>query len=167
MRTKNKRLAIYLAAGAAASAIAVTAGVLATSPSGDAKAAPAGVISTRPTDSGRILVDGNGRTVYLFVQDTGSTPTCTGSCTSYWPPVPASTHLRATDGATATDLSSVAAPGGGRQLTYAGHPLYYFAGDTKPGDTAGQALDQFGAPWYVLDPAGKAITTTVKTSSGY
>ena len=169
MRTKNKRLAIYLAGGAAASAIAVTAGVLATSPSGDAKAAPSasgGVIATRTTGSGPILVDGKGRTVYLFAQDTGSTPTCTGSCAGYWPPVPASANARVAGGANAADVSSVAAPGGGRQLAYAGHPLYYFVGDDKADATNGQGLDQFGAKWYVLDASGTAVTGNITKSSG-
>jgi predicted lipoprotein with Yx(FWY)xxD motif len=168
----NKRLAIYLAGGAAASAIAVTAGVLASSPSnaGPAKpAASANVITTRSTGSGPILVDGKGRTVYLFAQDTGTTPTCTSTCSGYWPPVPATATAKTAGGATATDLSSVAAPGGGRQLTYVGHPLYYFAGYQNAGDTNGQNLDQFGAKWYVLNPAGAAVTapiTKAASSSG-
>jgi predicted lipoprotein with Yx(FWY)xxD motif len=169
MHTKNKRLAIYLAGGAAASAIAVTAGVLASSPSGDAKAAPSAsgsVITTRSTGSGQILVDGKGRTVYLFARDTDSTPTCTGSCAGYWPPVPASANARVAGAADAADLASVAAPGGGRQLTYAGHPLYYFAGDDKSGATNGQGLDQFGAKWYVLNSGGAAVTGTISKSSG-
>jgi predicted lipoprotein with Yx(FWY)xxD motif len=170
----NKRLAMYLAGGAAVSAIAVTAGVLASSPSQAGPAEPteptasANVITTRSTGSGQILVDGRGRTVYLFAQDTGSTPTCTSTCTSYWPPVPASVGARSAGGAAAVDLSSVAAAAGGRQLTYAGHPLYYFAGDQKSGDTNGQNLDQFGAEWHVLNPTGAAVTTpiTKAASSG-
>jgi predicted lipoprotein with Yx(FWY)xxD motif len=164
----NKRLAIYLASGAAVSAIAVTAGILASSPSNAGPAKPtasASVITTRSTGSGQILVDGRGRTLYLFAQDTGTTPTCTNGCTSYWPPVPASATARTAGGATAADLASTTAPGGGKQLTYAGHPLYYFAGDQKSGDTNGQNLDQFGAKWYVLNPAGAAVTTPITKSA--
>ena len=70
---------------------------------------------------------------------------CTSSRTSYWPPVPANAVVHAGGGASAADLSSIPAPSGGRQLSYAGHPLYYFIGDHHTGDTNGQALDQFGA----------------------
>ena len=54
-------------------------------------------------------------------------------------------------------LEMIAGPGGKQQVTYAGHPLYYYAADGKPGDTAGQALDQFGAEWYVLAPTGAKV----------
>ena len=160
----NKRLAGYLATGAAVSAIAVAAGVVASNSSDAAKpAATSSLITTRTTSAGEILIDGRGRTVYLFAQDTGS-PTCAGTCASYWPPVPATPAKRAGGDAAAADVSSVAAPGGGRQLTYAGHPLYYFVGDRKPGDANGQDLDQFGAKWYVLDPAGAAVTKSIKAA---
>ena len=57
----------------------------------------------------------------------------------------------------AAKLATIARAGGRRQVTYDGHPLYTYAGDTKPGATSGQGLDQFGAEWYVLNAAGVKI----------
>jgi predicted lipoprotein with Yx(FWY)xxD motif len=168
----TKRLPFYIAGGAAVSALAVTGGILA-SQSGSSSAAysPAGntaaanVITTRGTGLGQILVDGAGRTIYLFAKDTGPAATCTSSCLSYWPAVPATAGEHVAGQASAADLGSIAETGGGRQSSYAGHPLYYFVGDKHAGDTNGQALDQFGAKWYVLDPAGAAITQTGKANN--
>src|SRR6476646_1030568 len=96
-----------------------------------------GTVSTRQTTLGRLLVDANGRTLYLFEKDKGATSSCTGACASIWPPL--------TAGTATTKRSD-----GKKEITYAGHPLYTYAGDQKPGDVAGQGLDQFGAEWYVL-----------------
>jgi predicted lipoprotein with Yx(FWY)xxD motif len=166
--SNTKRLALYLVSGAAISAVAITAGVAASSPSGAGSAAPAGVshlITTGSTGAGPILVDDSGRTVYLFAMDTGSMPTCDGPCATYWPPVPAPEQADTQAGVDSASLGSIAAPGVGRQLTYAGHPLYYFAGDKDPGDTSGQGLDDFGAKWYVVSPTGTAVTAPITSST--
>jgi predicted lipoprotein with Yx(FWY)xxD motif len=105
---------------------------------------------------GRILTDGNGRTVYLFDKDKGAASTCSGACASIWPPVIAGTRV-AGPGISAAKLGSIKRADGKTEATYAGHPLYTYAGDTKAGDTRGQALDQFGAEWYVLSPSGVKI----------
>jgi len=106
------------------------------------------------TSLGPTLADGKGRTVYLFGADSATASTCTGSCASIWPPVPAARTPRASGGASAVRVGSLHRTDGGDQLTYNGHPLYYYAGDTRPGDTTGQGLDQFGATWYALTPSG-------------
>ena len=126
---------------------------------GSAKPAPkpaTGTVSTRATKLGRILVDANGRTLYLFEKDKGAASSCNGACASIWPPLTAGT-AKAGSGVTAADLGTTKRGDGKTEITYAGHPLYTYAGDQKPGETAGQGLDQFGAEWYVLAPDGHKI----------
>jgi predicted lipoprotein with Yx(FWY)xxD motif len=169
---KNKRLPLYIAGGAGLAAVAVTVGVAVAGSSGSAATAlttspKATAISTRTTGVGQVLVDAQGRAVYLFQKDTGPTSTCVGACASDWPPVPVTGTPHTSGGASAQSLGSTTRPDGVRQLTYAGHPLYYFAGDNKAGQTGGQAINEFGAEWYTLDAAGKAITRApVKAKSG-
>lgn len=165
---RSKRLPLYIAGGAGLSALVVGLGLTATHAGSTATAvstSPAStVVATRDTALGQILVDGQGRTLYLFAKDTGTASTCDGSCASYWPPVPVSgvPHAAA---AAAAKLGAITRPGGTQQLTYAGHPLYYFVKDRKAGQTTGQALDQFGAKWYALDAAGTAVVTAPASDS--
>jgi predicted lipoprotein with Yx(FWY)xxD motif len=106
---------------------------------------------------GQILVDGKGITVYLFVADTGTTSTCYGSCASIWPPVLTTGAPQAGTGADASLLGTTMRTDGKVEVTYAGHPLYYFVQDKQPGDTTGQGINGFGALWWVMSPAGAAI----------
>jgi predicted lipoprotein with Yx(FWY)xxD motif len=107
---------------------------------------------------GTALVDGAGRALYLFEADQGSTSACTGPCAQVWPPLLANGTSPATTGAAQASLvgTSMRADGS-RQVTYNGHPLYYFAGDTAPGDVKGQGIHNFGGGWYVVTPAGDKI----------
>ena len=126
---------------------------------GNAKAAPktaTGTVGTRETKLGRVLVDASGRTLYLFEKDQGATSSCNGACASIWPPLTAG-KAKAGTGVTAADLGATKRSDGKSEITYAGHPLYTYAGDQKPGEVAGQGLDQFGAEWYVLAPDGHKI----------
>lgn len=108
---------------------------------------------------GPILVDGAGRTVYLFEKDKGNQSSCSGSCASVWPPVTTSVKPQPGSGADASKLSTTKRSDGTTEVSYAGHPLYYYAPDgTSGGSTGGQGLDQFGAKWYVLSPSGSAVT---------
>ncbi len=106
---------------------------------------------------GQILVDGKGMTVYLFVADTGSASTCYTSCATIWPPVLTTGAPQAGTGADASLLGTTTRTDGKVEVTYAGHPLYYFFKDKQPGDTTGQGVNGFGALWWVLSPAGAAI----------
>jgi predicted lipoprotein with Yx(FWY)xxD motif len=123
-----------------------------------AAAAPAqaDTVATRHTGLGNVLVDAQGRTLYLFEKDKGMTSACAGACASIWPPLTA-TKVVAGSGLSAAKLSVAKQPGGASDVTYAGHPLYTYVGDAKPGETKGQGLNQFGAQWYVLSPSGKKI----------
>jgi predicted lipoprotein with Yx(FWY)xxD motif len=118
----------------------------------------AAVVEVRGSRLGQILVDGQGRTLYLFEADQAGMSSCNGACASAWPPYLSDATPRADAGVTGSLLgTSARGDDGGTQVTYDGHPLYYYAGDSEPGDTAGQGLDQFGAKWYVLAPGGNKI----------
>lgn len=106
---------------------------------------------------GQLLVDSKGITVYLFVADTGSDSTCYTSCASIWPPVLTTGKPQAGTGADASLLGTTTRTDGKVEVTYAGHPLYYFVKDKQPGDTTGQGVNGFGALWWVMSPAGAAI----------
>jgi predicted lipoprotein with Yx(FWY)xxD motif len=149
------------------SALALPAIVLAIAGCGgsssNANANPSGTtasgttVNVRSTSLGKILVDSRGRTLYLFEKDTGSKSTCSGACASAWPPLRTSGTPKAGSGVTASLLGTTTRSDGNDEVTYNGHPLYYYAGDQKAGDTNGQDLNQFGASWYVLSPAGNKI----------
>lgn len=115
-------------------------------------------------DLGQILTDGDGNTVYLFEKDDGNESYCTSSeCVAAWPPVTTSGDVTAGAGADQSLIGTVQREDGTEQVTYDGHPLYLYAGDSKPGDTTGNGLDQFGAEWYALTPDG---SNAEGTSSG-
>jgi predicted lipoprotein with Yx(FWY)xxD motif len=136
--------------GGSATAAAPTAGGTGTG--------AASAIGTSKDAHGTYLVDGKGRTLYLFEADKPNMSNCDSGCQSIWPALSAgSTPPVVSGGAVAGKLGMTAPGSGGRIVTYNGHPLYYYAGDKNPGDTSGQGLDQFGAKWYVLDPAGDKI----------
>jgi predicted lipoprotein with Yx(FWY)xxD motif len=106
---------------------------------------------------GKFLADGQGRALYLFEADKGSTSTCTGACAAAWPPVTASAMPMAGGGVSQSLLGSTKRADGTEQLTYNGHPLYYFAADTGAGMAKGQGTKAFGAGWYVLNAKGSKI----------
>jgi predicted lipoprotein with Yx(FWY)xxD motif len=117
----------------------------------------ASAVSTKTSSLGTFLVDANGRTLYLWDADHGSKSTCSGACAQAWPPLTATATPKASGAAKASLLGTSKRSDGSREVTYAGHPLYYFEGDTRPGQTTGQGSDGFGAPWWVVTPAGKAL----------
>lgn len=104
--------------------------------------------------------DGQGRTMYLFEADKGSTSTCTGACAAAWPPVTVSGSPQAGSGVSQSLLGTITRSDGTMQLTYDHHPLYYFAGDASAGQDKGQGLKAFGAGWYVVNASGAKIDTS-------
>ena len=106
---------------------------------------------------GRVVVDGRGRSLYLFEKDTRGRSACSGVCAAYWPPLLTNGRSIAIKGAKPSLLASIRRADGSRQVSYAGHPLYFFSGDTRRGQTNGEGLQDFGAGWYVLTPSGKKI----------
>jgi predicted lipoprotein with Yx(FWY)xxD motif len=118
--------------------------------------APA-TISVHGSSLGQILVDANGKTLYLFEADTGTQSTCSGACAQAWPPLTTNGSPKAAGSATQSLLGTTTRSDGTTQVTYKGHPLYYFINDTKPGDATGEGSTAFGAGWDVLSPAGDKI----------
>jgi predicted lipoprotein with Yx(FWY)xxD motif len=109
------------------------------------------------TGLGKVLVDSQGRTLYLFKQDQGTTSTCFGACATDWPPVRESGKPTVAGGAKASLVATTSRSDGKPEVTYNGHPLYLYAGDAQPGDTNGQGVVAFGAAWYAVTPAGDQV----------
>ena len=113
-------------------------------------------VSTATSRLGTILVDGHGRTLYLFRRDSARRSACSGSCTAQWPPVITHGAPHAAGSARASRLGTIRRAGDVRQVTYGGHPLYRYIGDRRPGQSNGQGLSAFGGAWYVVSPSGRA-----------
>jgi predicted lipoprotein with Yx(FWY)xxD motif len=111
------------------------------------------------------LTDSAGRSLYLFGSDTSAKSTCSGACATAWPPLTAKTAPTAGSGATASDLGTISRSDATKQVTYGGHPLYYYSGDTGAGQTNGEGLTAFGAPWYLLAPSGQQVTSVSGASA--
>jgi predicted lipoprotein with Yx(FWY)xxD motif len=114
---------------------------------------------------GKVVVDGTGRTLYVFDKDTAnpSKSNCDGGCAAQWPPVMAGSGTPQVDGVDASLVGTVTRTDGSKQVTLAGLPLYQFAQDAKAGDAKGQAV---GGIWWVVGPDGKKITTQAPSDSG-
>jgi predicted lipoprotein with Yx(FWY)xxD motif len=104
---------------------------------------------------GQVLVDSQGRTMYLFEKDESDESYCNGSCAKTWPPVTTQGMPKAGSGVSASKLTTLKRDDGTTQVVFDGHPLYLYASDTKPGDANGNGVDQFGAEWYGLHPSGE------------
>jgi predicted lipoprotein with Yx(FWY)xxD motif len=123
-----------------------------------ASAAPLGgraTVKAHSSSLGKILVDAKGHTLYLFAKDKRSKSACSGQCATYWPPLLTGGKPIARTGAKASLLGMTRRSDGKMQVTYAGHPLYRFALDTKAGQTKGEGLDDFGGEWDAVTPSGK------------
>ncbi|MEX0863657.1 MAG: hypothetical protein WD269_02135 [Acidimicrobiia bacterium] len=121
---------------------------------GPGSSAPAGGdgVTTANTDLGTILVDPDGRTMYVFTQDTEGESTCYDDCAALWPSVPADAPIGS--GLDASLFGSTTRTDGASQLTLDGQPLYIYTPDTAPGDTLGQG---FGGVWFVVGADGAMI----------
>jgi predicted lipoprotein with Yx(FWY)xxD motif len=111
------------------------------------------VVGVGTVSKGQVLVGAGGRTLYLFTADTGSQSTCTGACAQNWPPLTTTGSPTAGTGATQSLLGTSTRTDGSVQVTYNGHPLYYFASDTKAGDANGEGVNDF----EMVSPAGSKL----------
>ena len=151
MKHASKLLAA-LAASALTLAIAATVALAGSATAGGAR------VNVAMSHLGRILVDSKGLTLYDFPPDKGTTSVCYGACAALWPPLISHGKPTAGPGARASLLGTTKRKDGKLQVTYGGHPLYYyFVTDRKRGQTTGQGINQFGGPWWVISPAGKEI----------
>jgi predicted lipoprotein with Yx(FWY)xxD motif len=160
----------YLASASLAIVIAAVVVVVLAVGGGNAKAtqsqaAGGSAISIRSTALGKTLVDANGRTLYLFEGDRTGVSTLSAAGAAVWPRFVSAGPVKAGNGVQAALIGTTTSPTGVKQVTYQGHPLYYFVGDTSPGSVRGQGLNEFGALWYVLGPGGNAITHGPSTST--
>jgi predicted lipoprotein with Yx(FWY)xxD motif len=140
----------------AAPASSASGGYGAASSSAPASAAAA-TVKTGTSARGAILTDATGRALYLFEKDAGGKSACYGACAQGWPPLLTTGTPMATAGASTSLLGTVKRTDGTVQVTYAGHPMYYFVQDTKPGAISGEGSQAFGAGWDLISPAGKKI----------
>ena len=173
---KNKTSALTAVAAAAALLGAAGCGSSTKTESTVAPAAPATTsapaaastggcaLTAMSTSLGTVLVAGPKHlTVYLFEADKGTTSACSGACASLWPPVTGTAKVEG--GLNPSLLGTTTRSDGTKQLTYNGHPLYFYAADKSQGQTNGQGINSFGAHWYVLGTTGTAIKTAASTSS--
>jgi len=115
------------------------------------------VVKVGASKLGRVLVDAHGKTLYLWAHDKGTKSTCNGDCAEYWPPLLTRGKPFAAGGAKTTLLGTSRRSDGRIQVTYAGHPLYYFVQDSKPGQTKGEGLTGFGGRWDPVSATGAAV----------
>lgn len=107
------------------------------------------------------LTDGAGRAIYLWAKDGMDKSMCDGACAGAWPPVTTTGPVTGKNGVQSADLKTITRSNGSMQVTYFGHPLYYFAGDSAPGQANGQASNGFGAKWWLVSTTGKSVTASV------
>ena len=129
-------------------------------------------VSATSTSLGMLLVDGSGRTLYLFEKDQPNQSACADACAAAWPVDQSSGTPRAGSGVTASMLGTIKRSDDTTQVTYNQHPLYYYSGDSGAGQHNGQGVAAFGAKWYVVTPAGGAVSggataTTPANGGGY
>src|SRR6476620_2461323 len=151
---------VAMAVAACGGGVAATATVPKTSSGASA------TVGVSNSSLGSILVDSAGRTLYLFKADVGTNSACTGACATAWPPLLAKGKPTAGTGLTASKLGTITRSGGNHQVTYNGHPLYLFIKDQKAGQTTGQGVTAFGAPWFALTPSGNRASATASSSGG-
>jgi predicted lipoprotein with Yx(FWY)xxD motif len=141
----------------------VAAGSGGSTASSTANATPASakgvLIGTAKGSHGTYLTGAGGKTAYLWAADSGGMSSCSGACAKAWPPLTTKGKPIAGNGVQSSDLGTIKRSDGSKQVTYKGHPLYYFIEDKSKGSTKGQGSDAFGAKWWLVSPAGTAITS--------
>lgn len=166
MRTRSIALAAVAAIGLAACSNGSSGGAYggggSTSTSSGSGGAAAAVATADVGDLGTVLVDGTGRTLYLFESDTGTTSNCTGSCAGTWPALLTVGTATAGTGADSATLGTTTRDDGTTQVTYDGHPLYLYSGDSAAGDANGQGI---GGVWFAVTANGAPATASSSTSS--
>jgi predicted lipoprotein with Yx(FWY)xxD motif len=134
-------------------------------PPSSAPPATGDAVSAQSTQLGTILVDGRGRTVYVFANDQVDQSTCDAACAADWPPVAAPSTLPASLPGVTGELGTATRSDGNHQLTVAGHPLYTFSGDSAAGQTNGQGITLNGGLWTVVLPSGQPDTNPTGTAT--
>ena len=146
----------------ASSSAAAASATKASSPAATGQASGAVTVSLAAISGipGQALVSSNGHTLYLFQADKNGTSACTGACAAAWPPDIVTGAPQAGSGVHQALLGTITRPDGTVQVTYNGHPLYYFSADSAGGTAHGQGVKAFGAEWYVVNATGSKIDTS-------
>jgi len=135
--------------------------------SNSASSASAVTVSVKHSKDGTILAAGpKHMTVYMFEADKGGQSACTGACAQAWPPLTTGGQPQASGSASSSQLGTITRADGTKQVTYNGHPLYFFVKDGDAGDAYGQGVKAFGADWYVLAPSGNKVDSDEAHSGG-
>jgi predicted lipoprotein with Yx(FWY)xxD motif len=151
--------AMLMIAGLLVAACSSTANATATAAGGSTSKGSAATVSIKTGPAGTYLTDSAGKTLYLFVNDTSSSSTCTGTCLQAWPALITNGAPKAGAGVTASMLSTTTRGDGSTQVDYNNHPLYYYVGDNGAGDVNGQGVNANGGLWWLVAPSGDAIMT--------
>ena len=157
-------IAVATIAAAAVAAILLTRTSTPAAPSAPAPAATAPSVRVAQTKLGRIIVNGQGRTLYLYMKDRGTKSACSRRCMQVWPPATVSGAPVAGPGVAAAKLTTTRGAGNGRQLVYNGHPLYTLSADVRPGQINGEG---FLGTWFVISAEGKRIGKLSRSPSEY
>jgi predicted lipoprotein with Yx(FWY)xxD motif len=158
----SKRIGVLAATAAIPlTALAISAcggGSGATAPPTTASGQPATIGLANEGNLGKILVNSQGRSLYLFQKDVGTKSECAGACAAAWPPLRAAAMPVVGTSLSASKIGTTARSDGKPQVTYNGHPLYLYSADQKPGDTNGQGLNAFGGAWFALSAGGNMVS---------
>jgi len=158
---------VVMSIGAIVAALSLTYGLsIASASSSSARTGTGTKVAVASSQLGRILVDSRGRTLYLFARDRHGKSACSGLCAGYWPALTTKGKPKAINGARKALLGTSRRSDGRLQVTYRGHPLYRFSGDTGAGQTSGEGLTDFGGGWWAVSPAGNKIVSGT-TGPGY
>ena len=122
-----------------------------------ATAAAAPTLRARDSRFGRVLFDRRGFALYIFTRDPRGRSVCTGPCAKAWPPLIVHRRPTAGRGVRRGLLGTTRRRDGRRQVTYAGRPLYFYIGDTRPGQISCQNVVEFGGTWLVQSPGGAPV----------
>jgi predicted lipoprotein with Yx(FWY)xxD motif len=169
---RSRSFVSFMAGAATVTLIALALAGCGSSNKGSASARPIAsngqpsTVGVANSDLGNVLVDAQGRTLYLFQKDSGTTSACTGSCATFWPPLTASSMPTVGSGANASLIATSKRSDGKSQVVYNGHPVYLYTGDHKAGDTTGQGLVAFGGGWFALSSTGDQVSSSAPSSGG-
>jgi predicted lipoprotein with Yx(FWY)xxD motif len=159
--------AVLLVAACASSSSSASSAPATSAPAAGSSSASSGTtLQTRTISGTAVVTNSAGFTLYWFAPDTSTTSKCTGSCATYWPPVKGP----ATEGSGVTGtLGTITRSDGTTQVTYDGHPLYTYVGDTAPGQNKGNGQNHSGGTWYEVTVSGAApaASTSPSSAGGY
>jgi predicted lipoprotein with Yx(FWY)xxD motif len=171
IRHRRRWTLLALPAGAAGLAVLAACGSSGTSASSSGASTPSASTSAAAAASGlktakvagtTVLTNAKGFTLYAFARDGTNKSACTGACATSWPPTPAPANASAVKAPFAT----ITRAGGSMQLTFHGHPLYTFVGDTAPGQNKGNGVNAFGGLWHEAPASGNTVPAGTSPSGG-